>query len=433
MKRVRLRGASFVYQGLIDDKVAEFPWGHTVDKTYLENILRRGAVFERQMLVNDGYLLLQPAMRPALLGPDQLLRGLMGSGHVALLCRMEELEEMPGILARTVPSYEHLSKDREAFRRLKNKLRRLRVDPSYRWARWPKFDNRHGFELLAEGLVDKKPIEVGLRNVRPSQFERTLLTFFSLREREPQVGARTHWEAAAREYTLGNPKALKALMQLGNEMYHFNMAAFVAASANAHVAVATRLSATFTSRFIGGARAIRSEHVQLPKRLLRLPTAEFVRVMSDADVLQKKTQYLDALEDWVDGESARELDDCTRAYSEAIQSAYREFAVSERTSVACGAGTVAVSAGLAAAGTFLGAPALAVSGIALAGLAVASTVVGGLPTAHLASVWRSRRLQPELVDAMRARRTAPQQPTATIKLEPDSAMKFVRQVNIFRG
>jgi hypothetical protein len=272
------------------------------------------------MLINDGYLLHHDWMRKELLAPEGLLQGLMHIGQCVIFCRDPRLEEMPVSMAPHVESFRRLIGGAD-WNWLKPRLKQLRRSPHYRWSLWPRFDNRTGFELLTQTIAGMAPEALSLHGVSQKQLDFVVFDFLKERKRKPELGARSQWEAVVSAWTRPRELGRLALMQLGNEIYHYNMAASVSVASTATVHVSTGFSRRFAPLLTE--RGHPPHPVSVPSRLLTLSDQAFLKVVGSDRVLEAKNRYLDAIE--LD-EDACTIEAAAQTYSDTLQRAFRPLA-----------------------------------------------------------------------------------------------------------
>jgi hypothetical protein len=284
-----------VYSGLLDDATnyPEWPGGGPKPET-LNALLRRTALFEPPVLLNDGYLLHHEWSRNELLNPQSLLRKLISADQIIVLTRQAEgrLDLVPVEMAPWVESYRALV-GKVGWPEFEQELKLLSTkERNFKWTPWFKPSNACGFELLIHGLNERVARQPELIDLPTSAWDRTFEHFMRQRISEPRRGARDTWQksvalTAAREHQA-------ALLNLGNEAYHYNMALLFSGEANQSVAVQTRVSAAFApSLTTEQPRPFRSPHGYELKGLATLPAKDFVRIATDEEVLSRKQRFLE--------------------------------------------------------------------------------------------------------------------------------------------
>src|SRR6185312_2956376 len=416
---VRLGDGSFIYEGLLDDRVGKYPWTARFTDGYVNLLLRRSALFARPLLINDGYMLHSVGMRHALLDPDGLFYGLMAHGQVIMFSKTHHLEEMPEMERARVKSYDALVSNKRQWRDLKTRLRQLRKADGYHWAQWPALDNRAGFELLANTFHSNGVLRAQW-NVAGRDgdgiLDKAMDRFRQYRQRNGEVGARTHWEDVALTVTV-SPRRRARLMHLGNEIYHFNMAAMISSAAGSQVAVSTRFNPGIAAWFAGGQAQDMQSHLRIPASLATLPDKKFAAIFGITAVRDAKQLYLDAVDMWKVNQDRIALEQATLRYSEALGRGYAAVAASKGEDTKTLFGTTAAGAVLS--GAAKGASGSA--GVAFGALGIVQKLVS---PAHLLAVWRTRKLKKEVSEILSPKErvfhtvaTAGRM-TATIALDP---------------
>jgi hypothetical protein len=409
-KRVELRGNRWTYLGLIDDKVAEYPWSGRINKKYLDAILRWSALFEEPILLNDGYLLHYNWARNELMDPTSLLRQLISKQHVVVFSRRKDgrLDRMVEDMAPTVKSYETLSgskgwSERQGSKRpLKERLEEVSTDRDYHYTTWPNmkaFDNRKGFDAIVDELTGDPFDNLGLASMTGKDFERVVNQYKCIRNEENSSsiqgkqprGARTVWEEVAKAHCHGDSRRLSALMWLGNEVYHYNMTLAVAATAQASVNVSTFASDRMVSHFAKKATPAAIDSKPLPPALSTMPSEAFVELVDH--VARTRTKYRDAVRSYLQSSgrahAETELGSALDEYSDAIGSwCAHEYNQKPLTVKAGLAGVF-----LTVAGTVTG---VAIGSVLTAGIAgiAALLTAGVLP--HFVAAWHGHGVSRQL-------------------------------------
>ena len=304
------------YQGLIDDKVSEYPWAaQGLEPAGLNLILRRSALFEGPLLLLDGYLLHFPWLRNQLFNPRSLLRRLIEEQKVIILSRdpngRGDLARTVEHLATTVPSY-HQLRTHENWPRWRDSLLQLWEAPGYHFASVPSvgtFDNRQGFDLLVRTVAGLDRSELCLRTEHEAGLDLVVGRYLELRKEEENTGARTLWERASR--SVGIPGLAVASMHLGNSLYHYNWSLALAAASRRHVQVSSIASRALCSRFGLPAPNLPRTPVALPPELLHLPTEAFIDLVQDTT--ESRADYLRSISSSPDGPARTESAEADQA------------------------------------------------------------------------------------------------------------------------
>jgi hypothetical protein len=354
--------------GLIDDMVHKYPWGYPVDKDFYNNCLRRAALFERPLLIADGYLFFYDWGRKELSDPNSLTYALMNNKMLAIFTREDDgkIHEMPERQAPSVEHYKWLIRQ-PYWPELKSKVAGLWKLSAYKWILWPRIDNRSGFAKLVEELRGKSPEQLGLQRPEADSLHQTLDLFKKNRLRDPTIGARTLWEKAAKEITKDKPTALKPLMHIANEAYHYNLSLCAADNARMPIGVATRYSNIFAPKYMsqGPRPSPTFSSLELPDVLKQLPMEKFLRIVLKGKVQNAKNNYLNAYDDYISGAEIEAAENRLKSemlvYKECIASAVAkvtENKAAKRVITTSGIGISATGAylyqiGQRDAGTFL--------------------------------------------------------------------------------
>jgi hypothetical protein len=221
-----IRRADFYYVGAFDDEIQRYNKA-ALDLTTINEILSQAALYGGRLLINDGYLLLYPAGRLALVARTASpLLDLIDAGYVRLYSRNDgHLAEMP-LQMQHIKTYEDLVKSPEWID-LKKNLERLEMHIKEKGAfeNWPKVNVGPGFQRLVnaafEGL-DRRSFE---GHLTPKQADRVLEDFNSILNSAPKLGARQAWTQSYERPDFGISESGKSFLHwLGIEAYHYNLA-----------------------------------------------------------------------------------------------------------------------------------------------------------------------------------------------------------------
>ncbi len=259
-----------IYLGLVDDRVHAYPWSRQgVTLAAINEALIASALVGDPVLINDGYLINNPNLFPALLSHARSpLRHLIQVGYAIVLTRNGEnlhrlAEEMD---EAGVGSFGETMKqgawDRDMLR-LAGDLSlggRLNV----RWHPWPKIDMSEGLHRLLSRVADHpNPADLGLvddpDSVHPSQalkgrdkvhlLDAVVRGYLDKFKDQKIAATRTKWEESLNEQYESNPGFKKRFrshcMHLANEAYHYNFTACLQAESSATYKVCTRHSPWF--------------------------------------------------------------------------------------------------------------------------------------------------------------------------------------------
>jgi len=385
-----------VYLGLIDDKVFEYPWGTDVTADYFETLLLQAALFEQTVLVNDGHLMLYDWGRRMLANPNSLFRQLMREGIVVVLSREDggAIDQMPARHADDVPTYQRLVRDAE-WKEVERDLKGLVASGQYVWTKWPPVDNRVGFSVLVESLYDSSPDDLGVSwHLTADHLRQCIDEFRNSRRSRPTDGARGLWEAVVTRLFGGQPRQCRALMQIANEAYHYNMTLSFAAASGLPAGAATRFSPVFAPRF----ESRRNSSDVFPELSLHLgrmasPGDAVLQAVRDPDIRAAKVAFLDS-RDAFRNDLVHEREAVDR-YAQLLR---RHFAslggqgASRVATVALGVGAAAVNLAGALA---VGAPVVTV---ALVGFGVSGiSTVGSVYAPHALGWWRELNMNNPVV------------------------------------
>lgn len=331
---------ALTYLGTVDDSVGQYPWGYAVDIDFVNRQLATAALAGDQIAINDGYLMLTPALWNAAQdhredNRSSPLRELMWARFVKVLIRSStsSLADIPErMAAENNASYMQLTSQPDWSARRRN-LERLSeqliaVDG---FVPWPKGTVSPGFCRLMRQLHQKDPASLGLQHATHDDLLRTLDEWENLLGPEMR-SPRDRWISAVRKIANSHnsrrsnadaQKVLLDLMYLANEAYHINFAACLAAEDRA-VAVATRFSVAF-AEYLHVDETTQSDWPRVP--LLKLPDdfpigdgKRLAEVVSPNSKLNDaKKRYLGSLDGYLAGNyRLDDLESSAQAYSELL-------------------------------------------------------------------------------------------------------------------
>ncbi len=241
---------TWTYLGLIDDRVAKYNWEGM--KEYKRNqflhAIKMAALFEDRVLINDGYLV-NDMLRDEIINSSSLLRQLMKNGRVSILSKRTDgrLDLMFEDLAGNIPTYEHLVSSR-AWPEIKEGLIETVNSEEYQYLQWPdigSFDNRIGFDKIVEDIEGGEKAGTILEKINSADWRNVFNTFKEERGRRFETGSRSIWEEVVSK--LDDPLSRNRLMNIANEVYHYNLAMALGAANNSIVNVSTIASKNLCS------------------------------------------------------------------------------------------------------------------------------------------------------------------------------------------
>lgn len=247
--------AEKVFVGTLDDVVARYPWDESKKpytlEGYLSNQFEPGlleqllkdfnstfqfnALFGREILMNDGYLLNHPASKISILEPNlSPLAALLDAGKVKILRKKVNVgldETVYDMAGQNNRSYQLLTK-MDDWMQYREQLQ-LISKKSESMLPWPKVDVSQGLDkFFNEFLSNKKDNSTEfLSKKEMKKFEKQ---FRSIRE---STAPRDAWEKAAIKTFGLNKKPIFHLMQIANSYYHFNFSLCLASETYGPVAV----------------------------------------------------------------------------------------------------------------------------------------------------------------------------------------------------
>lgn len=239
-----------LYLGTLDDKVTDYPWtgerrGLGFNKVLLQNFL-----FGEDAYVNDGYIL---QSEEALLGirregTDSLLEVLADAGHIKVLCRTDPKDMAKKMVDGGVSSHARFANDpivQEAMTSWSNTLHKTGA-----YQQWPSVDIGQGFYKIVKMLKAAPEDSLSFDELPVALYRRISTEFLVAFEYEPKA-ARDKWEKIAQKHceklldSERSKLALREIMNLANEIYHFNFAGILSGEQSEAVSAETRLNQLF--------------------------------------------------------------------------------------------------------------------------------------------------------------------------------------------
>lgn len=264
------------YYGVLDDVVDRYPWPSSMAPQAIRQQLITSAIYGKQILINDGYLIANPLLLEDLRDIRHSLIGvLLDSGTARLFTRSGKTNLADGIerTSEHVTTHRKLVNDRTVWPTLRRQLEIVSERAASTALPWP-IDKNMGeiFYLLMERIaasdhsLGSQIVPHGLRHDFDAIFRR-----FQAMLSPKFDGARNYWEEACWQHFAGydiDPHALGTIrmtqdkieaypaylsvlpfMNIANEVYH------LAYSAGAARSVALRGEAEASGTIIGMASA----------------------------------------------------------------------------------------------------------------------------------------------------------------------------------
>jgi hypothetical protein len=264
---------SYSYVGLLDDFAARHADTAIADLDDLNEKLVLAALFSGPMLINDGYVLLHPAIRQALLNPKKSpLKALVESGFVKLLSRNSNAL---GDLAQTmadagIDSAKSLLRSESFAKEYQPLLERWSGELSSgafdAFMSWPKLHVDKVYRSIGSAVLNTESLASSLTEAVTKAFAIRLADTAS---------RRTEWERVANDLQRAGmlpPAAYAALMHAANETYQYAWGCALTTSLS-NVRVLTRLP-----KHLGSLDVAESELSARPKKAVEvmIPDRAFV-------------------------------------------------------------------------------------------------------------------------------------------------------------
>jgi hypothetical protein len=248
-----------VYAGSLDDVVARYPWGKEAGYTLEEYLgagdsvlkdkilqsfnatLQFNALFGRELLINDGYLLNHPAAKIAILDPAKSpLRAMLEGTRITVLQRDINvgLDEVALHMARNEnnTSFQKLI-DQPDWPNYQQELREISSIHGLK-QRWPSYDISEGLDNLLQSLGDLHFKQV-LEKLSNKDIDDLLIIYRRVRSEKDKAAPRDAWEIACKELFTTNTGKLYEAMQVANVLYHANFSMCLASDSASNIAMET--------------------------------------------------------------------------------------------------------------------------------------------------------------------------------------------------
>jgi len=223
----------WTYAGDLDDMVKLYPWPNieASNKRALDVRLALSAVTGTPMLLNDGYLILNPACFDSLSDPNSPLRVLINQRYVRVLSRNKSpslsLSQVVIDGAKQgIGSYRELFADKKRWTVVQKVLDPLQKDlKKENLCGWPRVNLSLSYLQLIRRLAQIPYEQRGL-DVPDRIFQDVVNRFDHDLSQDPSK-PRSRWEEIVKKVGQAH---FQSLMQLANEVYHHNFGVAMTAS-----------------------------------------------------------------------------------------------------------------------------------------------------------------------------------------------------------
>jgi len=306
--------AAFSYMGIVDDVVLRYPWNFKITKKRLEHSLAVQIITGSPILINDGYFVLHPIVQESIQDKNSLIWQMIKTGYLRIMARgfgKFGLDEMPIRMATDgkVRSFQDLI-ERPEWRQIQESLREVDyyLSPLGHIQPWPTIDSSSGFLLFAEKLLHESSSEsVGISDVVKNQIFSDFLRMFVDRLSSDMRAPRTLWENLAvsladnSDVTSKPKQFVRALMNLANEIYHYNMGVMLSADLGVTVSVETQASPAFDDLLVTPEVIVEEipsfPQIHVPRVILTATPSKLVEILEpNRPVFSARQRWLDYLE-----------------------------------------------------------------------------------------------------------------------------------------
>jgi hypothetical protein len=318
----------WTYAGDLDDMVEAYPWPSikTATKRALDVRLAFHAVTGTRLLINDGYLILNPACFASLRDQNSPLRVLLNQGVVRVLSRQSShsLEDVVVDGGKQgIATYQNLLQSKKKWKATRKVLDQVQKDLTQdSFCGWPSPDLTPSYLELMLRLA-QLPYEKRGMEVPDDVFQDVVNRFHSELSHSPNR-PRSRWEEIVRKCSQAH---FQSLMQLANEVYHHNFGVALAASPPAdlppssEISVQTRMSKAFLGLYKTHTPELTTPQSIPPQ--LQLPggvdysqgSSLALLFLKEQPLGKSRTNYLNVRTRYLVGKAdAREITDATKEY-----------------------------------------------------------------------------------------------------------------------
>lgn len=299
------------YLGTVDDSVFRYPWRFKISKARLEHSLAVQIITGSPVLINDGYFILHPLIQESLLNKDSLVWAMLKAGYLRIMSRgygSYSLDEMPIKMATVggVDSFKDLIA-RPDWSEVQKRLRDTNDILLSRghFQRWPGFDLSSGFLLFAQKLLRESSSEtVGISHVVRKDVFHDFLKQFVEDLTANMKAPRTLWENQSKQYasqsgvTSDPAEFVRALMNLANEIYHYNIGVCLSADLGLTVSVETQASSAFDDLLVTQKVVVEDipmlPGIHIPRVVLSAKPSRLIEILEpDREVFKARAKWLD--------------------------------------------------------------------------------------------------------------------------------------------
>lgn len=299
------------YLGTVDDSVFRYPWRFKISKARLEHSLAVQIITGSPVLINDGHFILHPIIQESLLSKDSLIWAMAKVGYLRIMSRgygSYGLDEMPIKMATAggVDSFKALIA-RPDWSEIQKRLRDTNdiLSSKGHIQPWPAFDLSSGFLLFAQKLLRESSSEtVGISHVVRTDIFQDFLKQFVEDLAASMKAPRTIWENLSKQYasksgvTYDPVEFVRALMNLANEIYHYNMGVCLSADLKLPVSVETQASSAFDDLLVTQQVVVEDipmlPRIHVPKVVLSAKSSRLIEILEpDREVFKARAKWLD--------------------------------------------------------------------------------------------------------------------------------------------
>jgi hypothetical protein len=188
------------YFGTLDDVVYRYPWPKALDRRAIQHQLVTAAIYDKKILVNDGYLIANPTLLAELVDIDQSLIGnLLTSGTARLFARGGIANLGAGLeaSAEKIATHREVQKDTKKWRQIRDQLDYMSGEVSRYTVAWP--DDKNMGQLYYKLLSETTGMQSAMRaSLLPPElfddFDAIHKLFDSDIDHRTFDAARTTWE-----------------------------------------------------------------------------------------------------------------------------------------------------------------------------------------------------------------------------------------------
>lgn len=295
----------FNFLGVADDMVSKYPWQINIDSNYINNSLIKSLVYGYPVLVNDGHLILNEILVKEISDQNSLMSTLIRNDFIFIVNRGYSkygIDELPSKMAKKgIPTFSNLLKygiadySGKDYQKFLKRIHKLLEDKNY--INYPKLNTGEGFFELVK-LIENNTSKLNsfFKGDQNKLFHAS--EFIKLYKMELHTtgfsAPRTKWERLSIDYCskYNLPESYQStLMNLANEIYHYNFGVLIASELKRQIIVETKYNELFNditcTHEIDLEDFLQLPRLKSPTTIYSLPTSRLLKLLDDQSELGK--------------------------------------------------------------------------------------------------------------------------------------------------